>query len=103
MRSVSHIVFRWISAVFTGIECILRVGDWPSLYGILASQGWLVVTGLLVAPEIAALVSGRTRLGELSAAAAERIRYYASVACVGLSAYLLYLTGGGDSLPGEHF
>jgi hypothetical protein len=103
MNSVLHTVFRWISAVFTGMECILRVGDWPSVYGVVASQGWLVVTGLLVAPEMGALMSGRTRLGELSLAAAERIRYHSSVACVGLSGYLLYLTGGGDPLPGEHF
>lgn len=76
MRSVFHAVFRWISAVFTGMECIIRVGDWQLLYGVVASQGWLVERGLLVAPEVAALLSGRTRLGELSAAAAERIRYY---------------------------
>jgi hypothetical protein len=103
MRSVFHAVIRWISAVFTGIECVLRIGDWPSLYGVAASQVWLVVTSLLVAPEIGALMSGRTRLGEMSAAAAERIGYYAAVTCVGLSGYLLYLTGGGEPPPGEHF
>jgi membrane protein YdbS with pleckstrin-like domain len=101
-RTVSHAVVRWISAVFTAAEGVVRIKDWPSAYGLCATAIWFVVTTLLIAPELLRLLRMWPKHREFAETISERAWLWSSMSCVGVSGYLFYLTGGGEPLPGVH-
>lgn len=99
-----HAVVRWVSAVFTGIEAFKRGAGWPEeSFGLLFALCWLVITLLLIAPEVRVLLEKTQPLNSLLARLAPPLGLASAVTCACLSVYLIYLTSGGPPMPGEHF
>ena len=92
-----HAVVRWVSAAFTGIEAYKRGGGWPEeSFGMLYAWCWLVITLLLIAPEVIVLLERRLPMNSLLARLSSPLGLASAATCGLLSIYGGGCLGGMD-------